>query len=266
MDRRRLLIIPYALWLLGLLAAPFTLILIASFAQKDDLGLLHYGLHFDSYAQLFDPLYFQIFLRTLLMATLHSVLTLLVAYPAAFFLSRLPRKEAAFYLTLLLVPFWTNYLIRLLAFMDVLRLQPFGIEWTFQFHGILAAMLYNYLPFAVLPLYSALEKVPSSVIEAAQDLGASRRKVLTKVLWPMTRRPVTATFLLVFIPALGEFLIPVLVGGGQNFYLGSFLQQQFLTFRNWPLGSAAISLLVLLAILMLLFSGKALAEEEEMAT
>lgn len=265
MDRRRLLIIPYALWLLGLVAAPFSLILMASFALKDDAGVLHYGLHFDSYRQLFDPLYLQIFLRTLALATIHSVLTLLVAYPAAFFLSRLSRTEAAFYLTLLLVPFWTNYLIRLLAFMDVLRLQPFGLEWTFQFRGILAAMLYNYLPFAILPLYSALEKVPNSVIEAAQDLGARKRQVLSKVLWPMTRRPVTATFLLIFIPALGEFLIPVLVGGGQSFYLGTFLQQQFLTFRNWPLGSAAIALLVLLAILMLALGGRALAEEEEVA-
>ncbi len=265
MDRRRLLIIPYALWLLGLVAAPFSLILLASFAVKDDSGALTYGLHFDSYLQLFDPLYFQIFLRTILLATLHSVLTLLVAYPAAFFLSRLSRTDAAFYLTLLLVPFWTNYLIRLLAFMDVLRLQPFGLQWTFEFRGILAAMLYNYLPFAILPLYSALEKVPTSLIEAAQDLGASKRRVLTQVLWPLTRRPLTATFLLVFIPALGEFLIPVLVGGGQSFYLGTFLQQQFLTFRNWPLGSAAIMVLVLLAVVMLALGGKALTEEEDAA-
>lgn len=261
MDRRYL-ILPYFFWLLGLVAAPFALILAASFAQKDDTALLRFGFHLDAYRQLFDPLYLQIFLRTLALATIHSLLTLLVAYPAAFFLSRLPRKEAALYLTLLLVPFWTNYLIRLLAFMDVLRLQPFGISWTFSFHGILAAMLYNYLPFAILPLYSALEKVPDSLIEAAQDLGARKRQVLLKVLWPMTRRPVTGAFLLVFIPALGEFLIPVLVGGGQSFYLGTFLQQQFLTFRNWPLGAAAISLLVLLAMLMIAMAGKSLNEEE----
>jgi spermidine/putrescine transport system permease protein len=263
MDRRHFLIVPYVLWLLGLVAAPFFLILAASFASRDEAGLVKFGLQFDSYIQLFDPLYFQIFLRTLAMASLHSFLTLLVAYPAAFFLSRLSRREAAFYLTLLLVPFWTNYLIRLLAFMDILRLQPGGFAWTFTFHGILAAMIYNYLPFAILPLYSALEKVPTSLIEAAQDLGASKRKVLSCILWPLTRRPLTATFLLVFIPALGEFLIPELVGGGRTFYLGTFLQQQFLTFRNWPLGSAAISLLFLLSVVMLAFGGKALTDEEE---
>jgi spermidine/putrescine transport system permease protein len=164
-------------------------------------------------------------------------------------------------MTFLLVPFWTNYLIRLLAFMDVLRLAPFGFEWTFTFHGILAALLYNYLPFAVLPLYSALEKVPSSLIEAAQDLGASRRRILISVLWPLTKNAVFATALLVFIPALGEFLIPELVGGGRSYMLGTFLQQQFLTFRNWPLGAAAIVFLLLLSLLALLLGGKALAEE-----
>ncbi len=262
MDRRHLLILPYALWLLGLVAAPFSLIVIASFATRNEAGLIEFGFHLDSYLQLFDPLYLQIFLRTLLMAALHSTLTLLAAYPAAFFLSRLPRKEAAFFLTLLLVPFWTNYLIRLLAFMDVLRLQPGGFAWTFTFHGILAAMVYNYLPFAILPLYTALEKVPSSLIEAAQDLGSSKRQVLRHVLWPLTKKPLLATFLLIFIPALGEFLIPELVGGGRSFYLGTFLQQQFLTFRNWPLGSAAISLLLLLSVVMLAFGGRALTEDE----
>lgn len=261
MDRRRLLIIPYILWLLGLVAAPFLLIVMASFGHRDESGGVVYGLHTEAYAQLSDPLYLEVFGRTVGMAVLHSVLTLLAAYPAAFFLSRLDRRQAAFYLTLLLVPFWTNYLIRLLAFMDVLRLHPFGLEWTFTFRGIVAALIYNYLPFAVLPLYSALEKVPSSIIEAAQDLGAGKRQVLFQVLWPLTRKPVTATFLLVFIPALGEFLIPELVGGGQHFFLGTFLQQQFLTTRNWPLGSAAIAILILLACVMLAFGGNALAED-----
>lgn len=260
-SRQKLLILPYALWLFGLVAAPFAMIVAASFGHRDETGLVEYGFHLESYGQLADPLYLEVFGRTLGMAMIHSVLTLLAAYPAAFFLSRLGRTQAAFYLTLLLVPFWTNYLIRLLAFMDVLRLHPFGLEWTFTFRGIVACLLYNYLPFAVLPLYSALEKVPNSLIEAALDLGASKRQVLFQVLWPLTRKPVTATFLLVFIPALGEFLIPELVGGGQNFYLGTFLQQQFLTVRNWPLGSAAIAILVLIATIVLFLGGKALADD-----
>ncbi|MGE3260243.1 MAG: ABC transporter permease [Bacteriovoracia bacterium] len=262
MDRRLLLISPYIVWLVGLVLGPFLLILATSFALRDESGALQFGFHLDAYQQLADPLYLEVLGRTALLALAHSLLTIAAAYPMAFFLSRLDRSRAGTYLTLLLVPFWTNYLIRLLGFMEVLRWRAFGLEWTFTSKGMLAALLYNYLPFAVLPLYSALEKIPTSLIEAAQDLGASKRRVLTQVLWPLTRRPLIIVFLLVFIPALGEFLIPAIVGGGRSFYLGTFLEQQFLVSRNWPLGAAAIAVLLVLSATILVFAGKSLAEEE----
>lgn len=260
MDRRLLLGIPFLFWLFFLVAAPFGLILAASFAEKDAYGTLTFGLHGRAFLDLLDPLYSQVMARTFIFAILHTILTMAIAFPAAFFLSRLDRNEAAFFLTLLLIPFFTNFLIRLLSFMDVLRLQPFGVQWTFTFHGMLAAMVYNTLPFAIFPLYAALEKVPTSLLEAAQDLGASKRRVLWRVLWPLTKRPAYAVSLLVFIPALGEFLVPELVGGGQSFFLGTFLHQQFLVSRNWPLGSAAITLLLGLSVLMVALGGKALEE------
>lgn len=262
MDRRLFLIAPYFLWLSLLVLAPFALVVATSFALRDEYGNLQFGFYFEAYRQLADPLYLEVLGRTVALALIHSLITLAAAYPFAFFLSRLDRTSAGTYLTLLLVPFWTNYLIRLLAFMDVLRWKPFGLQWTFTQKGMLAALLYNYLPFAVLPLYSALEKIPTSLIEAAQDLGASKRKIFTRVLWPLTRRPLIITFLLVFIPALGEFLIPELVGGGQSFYLGTFLQQQFLVARNWPLGSAAITALLLLSVVVLVLAGRSLSDEE----
>jgi len=260
LDRRLLLSLPYLLWFLGLVLAPFALILAASFSEMDGLGNLQFGFHLKAFTELLDPLYSQVLGRTFLFAFLHTIFTILVAFPMAFYLSRLDRADASIYLTLLLIPFFTNFLIRLLSFMDVLRLQPFGIQWTFTFHGMLAAMIYNTLPFAIFPLYAALEKVPSSLLEAAQDLGASKRYVFLKVLWPITKRPIYAISLLVFIPALGEFIIPELVGGGQKFYLGTFLQQQFLISRNWPLGAAAIALLLGLSVLMVSLGGKALEE------
>ena len=260
MDRRLFLGIPYVLWMLTLVVAPFALILATGLAEKDSYGNLTFGLHAKAYTELMDPLYTQVLLRTLGFASIHTALTLLVALPFAFFLSRLDRAEAGLYLTLLLIPFFTNFLIRLLSFMDVLRLQPFGIAWTFTFHGMLAAMVYNTLPFAIFPLYAALEKVPTSLLEAAQDLGASKRRVLLRVLWPLTKKPIYAVSLLIFIPALGEFLVPELVGGGQSFFLGTFLHQQFLVSRNWPLGAAAISLLLGLSVLLVAIGGKALEE------
>jgi spermidine/putrescine transport system permease protein len=261
-DRRLFLIAPYFLWLTLLVLAPFSLIVATSFALRDVNGDMQFGLHLDAYRQLADPLYLEVLGRTIGLALVHSLITLTVAYPFAFFISRLDRAGAGTFLTLLLVPFWTNYLIRLLAFMDVLRWKPFGLQWTFTQKGMLAALLYNYLPFAILPLNSALEKIPTSLIEAAQDLGASKRKIFFEVLWPLTRKPITITFLLVFIPALGEYLVPELVGGGQSFYLGTFLQQQFLVVRNWPLGAAAITALLMLSVLLLVLAGKSLSEEE----
>jgi spermidine/putrescine transport system permease protein len=119
-DRRLFLGIPYLLWLLGLVVAPFSLVVATSLATKDIYGNLTFGLHTQAYLDLLDPLYLAVIGRTLLLATLHTFLTLLVSYPLAFFLSRLERRQAATYLTFLLIPFWTNYLIRLLSFMDVL--------------------------------------------------------------------------------------------------------------------------------------------------
>lgn len=127
-DRRLLLILPYAAWLLTLVAAPFAFILAISLAERHNLRIVEFHWTASAYRELLDPLYLQVFGRTVAFAGAHTFVTLLAAYPVAFYLSRLPRAQASIYLTLLLVPFWTNYLVRLLAFMDILRLQPFGLQ------------------------------------------------------------------------------------------------------------------------------------------
>jgi spermidine/putrescine transport system permease protein len=147
--------------------------------------------------------------------------------------------------------------------MDILRLQFFGMDWTYTFHGMAMAMIYNYLPFAILPLYSALEKIPTSLIEAAQDLGATRRQIFTRVIWPMSRRSVGSISLFVFIPSLGEYLVPEVVGGARTYFLGSFLQTQFLVTRNWPLGSAAVTCLLLFSGVLLFMFRKGFNTDEE---
>ena len=262
MDRRLILIFPFFLWFALLILAPFSLILATSFAHRDVLGNVEFAFQLDAYKELLQPVYFSVLTRSLVLAAVNTMVTSILAFPLAFFLSRLPKNTAGVYLVLILIPFWTNFLIRLLAFMDVLRLQPFGISWTYTWHGIVAAMVYNYLPIAVLPLYSAMEKIPNSVLEAAWDLGASKRRVFTRVLFPMTKRAVYSTGVLLFIPSLGEFLIPELVGGGKRYFLGAFLEQQFLTVRNWPLGSATIVLVLALSLLLLKLFGSPLLEDK----
>lgn len=248
---RFLLGIPFFIWVSLLLVFPFLLVVHTSFLSMDSLGIVTPGFTVAAFSQLFDLVYLEVFLRTFSLAITSTFLTILMAFPVSFHLSRMPRQKAGQILAFIMIPFWTNYLIRLLAFMDVLRLNFFSLDLTYSFPGMVLAMVYNYLPFAILPLYSSLEKIPNSYIEAAQDLGATGFGVFRFVVAPIMARPVASVSLLVFIPALGEFLVPEIIGGSRSYYLGSFLQQQFLVTRNWPLGSAAVTCLMLFSVLLL---------------
>ncbi len=252
---KRLLILPFLIWFLFFILGPLVVLLVMSFSHRTDLGETELAFEWTAYKTLMDPLYAKVLLTTVLFALGNTVITLISSYALSFYMYRCRKSVRLWIITLILVPFWTSFLVRILAFMDVLRLHLFGIDWLYKAQGILGALVYNYLPFAVLPIFSAMEKVDYSVIEAAKDLGASKRRVFTQVLWPLTRNGVGVAALFVFVPSLGEFLIPELVGGSNYFLLGSFLQNQFLSARNWPLGSAAIMLLVLATLLLLpLFS------------
>lgn len=262
MDRakRNFLIVPLAVWFFLLMAGPLVLMVIVSFTERDEFGLLHNNWNLESFRELFDPIYSRVLIRTLLMAAANTGATLLFAFPFAFYLSRLPRDRAMALLTLVMIPFWTNFLIRVLAFVDILRMEPFGLSFLYTPIGVLGALIYNYLPFAILPLYASLEKIDNSLLEAASDLGASRRQILFRVLLPLTRTGIVTAAVLVFIPSLGEYLIPEIVGGGKVFVLGTFLHHQFLVARNWPLGAAAITLLVVIAAVILWAGNKSLRE------
>ncbi len=220
-DRRLLLSAPYLIWLFALVLAPFSLILATSVSLRDAHTIVQPGFTTDAYLSLFDPLYLQVLGRTLLFAGTHTLITITAAYPVAFFLSRLERTEAGVYITLLLVPFWTNFLIRLLAFMDVLRLEPSASSGPSPSTAWWRRWFFNTLPSRSSALRRARKGAPLTALEAAQDLGRAKRQVFLEVVWPLTKSAVFATSLLVFIPAIGEYLTPELVGGGQSFYLGT---------------------------------------------
>jgi spermidine/putrescine transport system permease protein len=241
---------------------PVSYLLVLSTASRTEFGGVNWNFSFQAYREIFDPIYLKVLGRTLLLSLSATAITLALAYPFALFLSRLDRSQAAYWLILLLVPFWTNFLVRTLAFMDVIRLSSFGIALEFSLVSVLLTMVYNYLPFAVLPIYNSLEKIPDSIFEAAQDLGANSLTTFTQVIWPLSKSGVMIAAVLVFVPTLGEFLIPEIVGGGRSFFLGSLLQQQFLVARNWPLGAALLVLLVLGACFLLALVGKQLKEQD----
>lgn len=245
-SRNALLSVPFYLWLVLGLVGPMLIIVVTSFLTRSPFGELEWKFTFESYRTLYDLLYLNLFMRSLILALSNTALTIAIAYPVAVYLSRLPSARRTWVLTLILIPFWTSFLVRVLGFMEFLRLEPFGFKLLYTYSGVLLSMCCNYLPFALLPLYAEVSKIEMSVVEAAQDLGASRWQIFSRVFLPLSKRGLIVASMLVFIPSLGEFLIPDLVGGGRVYGLGSFLQNQFLSARNWPLGSATLSILLII--------------------
>jgi spermidine/putrescine transport system permease protein len=164
-------------------------------------------------------------------------------------MSRLRGLAKTIALTMVLIPLATSFLIRIFAVMNFLRLKPFGLDGLYTVPGILVALCYNYLPYAILPLYASFQRQDPRLMEAAADLGATQRQRLTRILIPLHKSALFSAALFVFIPSTGEYLVPALVGGSRQFFIGNFLQNQFLTARNWPLGSALIVLLLVLTFI-----------------
>lgn len=243
-------LVPLLVWVPLFLVGPLSGLVRMSFADRTPLGEVGQEWTLQAYFQLFDPLYGVILLRTAGYAALTTLLCVLIAYPCAFFLASLRGRSRAIALVLVIVPFWTNSLIRILALNDVLRLHPFGWDGLYTSGGMMLGYVYNYLPAAILPLYARVSRLDLSIFEAARDLGCSGLDLFRKIAWPLTQPGALTAALFVFVPALGEFLVPALVGGGRTFLLGSFLHNQFLTARNWPLGSAVISLFAATALLI----------------
>lgn len=252
---------PAAFWLGIFFLAPLVLILAYSFGTSGVYGGLTLGFNPGNYLKVFDPLYMEITLRTLVIATLNTLLCLALGYPLAYFIALRGGRWRNALLILVMVPFWTSLLIRAYAWVVILggnglanrALQFLGItdgpiSLIFTPQAVLMGMVYSYLPFMILPLYATLEKFDVSLKEAANDLGAGRWHTFWRVTFPLSMPGVIAGSILVFIPSAGEFVIPNLLGGSQTVLLGNLIQQQFLNARDWAFGSA---LAVMLAVLLI---------------
>lgn len=252
---------PAAFWLGIFFLIPLLLILAYSFGTSGVYGGLTLGFNPGNYLKVFDPLYLEITLRTLVIATLNTLLCLALGYPLAYFIALRGGRWKTILLILVMVPFWTSLLIRAYAWVVILSgngianraLQFLGItdgpiNLIFTPQAVLMGMVYSYLPFMILPLYATLEKFDVSLKEAAKDLGASRWHTFWRVTFPLSMPGVIAGSILVFIPSAGEFVIPNLLGGSQTVLLGNLIQQQFLNARDWAFGSA---LAVMLAVMLI---------------
>lgn len=206
-----------------------------------------------------------IFVRSVMLSLVTTVLTLLVGFPTAYFIATRPEKTRELWLLLITIPFWTNLLIRTFAILEVIRneglinglLLKFGliarpIQMLFTDGAILTGMVYVYLPLMVLPLYASMEKLDFRLVEAGYDLYATPFKVLRKIIIPLVKPGIIAGSILVFIPALGAYVTPSILGGGKNLMLGNLIELQFGQGRNWPLGSALSITLMLIVMVALL--------------
>jgi spermidine/putrescine transport system permease protein len=270
------LISPGAFWLIVFFTIPLLFMLLISFVEKGRAGGVRVPLQFtpESYLQFFNAcssefsgpecdrwLYIGIFANSARIALIVTALCLLLGYPLAYFISRRGVRVRNILLLLVMIPFWTNFLIRTYALKQVLAesgvfntlllnlglvTQP--LELLFNETGVLLGLIYGYLPFAVLPLYASIEKFDFSLMEAAADLGANNRRAFWRIMLPMTLPGVVAAFVLVFVPVVGAFVTPDIMSGGKVEMIGTLINRQFGSSRNWPFGSAMSFIMMLLVL------------------
>ncbi|MFP3976521.1 MULTISPECIES: spermidine/putrescine ABC transporter permease PotB [Marinobacter] len=253
-------------WLLFLVLAPNILVVGASVMTRNPSTFISLPLNLDAYRQLFNPLYLDVFLHSLYMAALTTLICLLIGYPFAWALSRVEKRRQMLLIFLLIVPFWTNSLVRTYALKLILAtngllnsaLMSLGVidepaQLLYTEGAVIVGLVYLLLPFMILPLYSVFEDLRQDVLLASHDLGAGRFATFKNVVVPLTLPGVLAGVMLVLLPAMGLFFVPDILGGSRNLLVGNVIKNQFLDARNWPFGAAA-SIVLTLTMALLMFA------------
>jgi spermidine/putrescine transport system permease protein len=262
---RRWFLFPAWTVTIALFLAPLAIVVVYSLLTRGAYGGFSPPWTAESYTRLIDPLYVPILLRSFWIAGVSTALCLLLGFPLALFISRAGERRNL-YLSLVMLPFWTSFLVRTYAWMFLLRdtglinslLMKLGLihdplPLLYNDGAVVLGLVYSYLPFMVLPLYGTLERLDRTLLEASADLGATPWATLTRVVIPLCTPGIRAGSILVFIPCLGAYLIPDLLGGGKSEMIGNLIQNQFTTARDWPFGSA-ISLVLMGIVMVLLFA------------
>ncbi len=262
-----LVLLPLLAWLVLFIVVPTIMLVVVSFAERDALGRIVYNFSFDNYIRAFNWVWLKVLLDSIWYAFLTTVICMAVGYPAAYFIGRAPEKWRAILLMLVMVPFWTSFLIRTYAWITILSrdglvnglLVASGIfaepvNFLYTPFAIVLGLVYNFLPFMILPIYTSVERLDGAMIEAAYDLGAGPVRAFSQVIIPLTRPGIVAGALLVFIPAIAMFAITTLMGGGANPTIGEVIYRQFTSGRNQPFGAALGTILLLIFIAALWFT------------
>ncbi|MFS1492625.1 spermidine/putrescine ABC transporter permease PotB [Vibrio splendidus] len=266
-------------WLVLFVMIPNIMIIGTSFLTRDEANLIEMTFTLDNYLRLADPLYFKVLMHSFYMAIVATLLCLIIGYPFAYIVAKMPTKWRPIMLFLVIVPFWTNSLIRTYGLKVVLGTQgvlnkgllaldiidkPLRIMYSET--AVMIGLVYILLPFMILPLYSAIEKLDDTYLEAAKDLGANKLQTLLKVVLPLTMPGIIGGCLLVLLPALGMFYISDLLGGAKNLLIGNVIKSQVLNARDWPFGAAtSIALTTAMAVMLYAYyrAGKLLNKKVE---
>jgi spermidine/putrescine transport system permease protein len=253
-------------WLLFLVLAPNLLVVGASVLARNPSTFISLPVNLDAYRQLFDPLYLEVFLHSLTMASVTTLVCLLIGYPFAWALSQVGKQRQVLLIFLLIVPFWTNSLVRTYALKLILATngllnnalmalgmieEPLRLLYTET--AVIIGLVYLLLPFMILPLYSVFDDLRQDLLLASHDLGASRFATFIHVIVPLTLPGILAGVMLVLLPAMGLFFVPDILGGSRNLLVGNVIKNQFLDARDWPFGAAA-SIVLTLTMALLMFA------------
>lgn len=254
-------ITPMMGWLLLFVIVPTLMLVVVSFCERDSLGRVIYSFNFDNYIRAFDWKWLRILWVSVWYAFLTTVICLILGYPVAYFIGRSGERWRGLLIMLVMIPFWTSFLIRTYAWITILaqegllnaalmglRLTGEPISFMYTPFAVVLGLVYNFLPFMILPIYTSVEKLDGSLIEAAYDLGAKPARVFATVVLPLTKPGIAAGILLVFVPAIAMFAITTLMGGGANPTIGEVIQNQFTRARNQPFGATLGVLLLILFI------------------
>lgn len=292
------LITPTLIWMIGLLIIPLIVVVVTSFGQRSPDGNVIFSFRLDNYLRLaglsldqpcgevaapcFNDLYLRILWRSLVLAFQTTALSILIGYPLAYFIARSPIKRRGTYLFLVLVPLWTNFVIRIYAWIMILRTQgvlngfigslygllnlPFEpYEMLYTSGAVLVGLVYEFLPFMILPMYTSLEKIDESVLEASADLGATPWRTFRRVTLPLSMPGMVAGTILVFIPVMGNFIVSDILGGRQVILVGNLIQRQFLDARDPTFGSAASIILIVMTLVVTIFYTRKFGFGDEIA-
>lgn len=252
---------PIGIWMTFFVAVPLLYVFAISFMKKGTYGGVELSFTLSNYKEIFNPLYLNIFGQSLLMSAIVTVVCILIAYPYAYFISRKSAVIRVVLLMFVMIPFLTNSLIRTYGWIILIRSEGIINNFLISIHlikqpidliytngAVILGLVYTLLPFMILPLYSSIEKLDKSLLEAAKDLGAKSSKTFFKVTLPLTMPGIFAGSIMVFIPALGLFFIADLLGGSKIMLIGNLIRNQFLTARNWPFGAALSMVLIIITL------------------